>query len=59
MKNMAAKTGILAINGGSSSVKFALFDATNSMRRVLEGEIERIGLPWHVRPDNAMEVLPQ
>jgi acetate kinase len=36
---------ILTINGGSSSIKFALFDASNSLRRILEGEIERIGLP--------------
>jgi acetate kinase len=33
---------VLAINGGSSSVKFALFE-TGSFRRVLEGRIERIG----------------
>jgi hypothetical protein len=36
---------VLTINGGSSSIKFALFDATRSLRRVLEGRIERIGLP--------------
>ena len=36
---------ILTINGGSSSIKFALFEAGDSLRRVLEGEIERIGLP--------------
>ncbi len=34
---------ILTINGGSSSIKFALFDC--SLRRVLAGDIERIGLP--------------
>jgi acetate kinase len=33
---------ILTINGGSSSVKFALFDA-GSLRRVLSGTIEGIG----------------
>jgi acetate kinase len=38
-------TPILTINGGSSSIKFALFDAANSLRRILEGGIERIGLP--------------
>jgi len=38
-------TRILTINGGSSSIKFALFDAANSLRRILEGGIERIGLP--------------
>ncbi len=36
---------ILTINGGSSSIKFALFEANRSLRRVLEGKIERIGLP--------------
>ena len=41
---MTVNTGILAINGGSSSLKFALFDAADSLRQVLEGEIERIGL---------------
>ncbi len=36
---------ILTINGGSSSIKFALFGAGDSLRRILEGGIERIGLP--------------
>ena len=36
---------ILTVNGGSSSIKFALFEAGNSLRRILGGEIERIGLP--------------
>ena len=36
---------ILTINGGSSSIKFALFEDGDSLRRVLEGEIKRIGLP--------------
>jgi acetate kinase len=35
---------ILTINGGSSSIKFALFEAGDSLRRILEGAIERIGL---------------
>ena len=35
---------ILAINGGSSSIKFALFETGDSLRRILEGGIERIGL---------------
>ncbi len=38
-------THILTINGGSSSIKFALFDAADSLRRILEGAIDRIGLP--------------
>jgi acetate kinase len=40
---------VLAINGGSSSIKFALFavasDKSAEPRRVSSGEIERIGLP--------------
>ena len=36
---------ILTINGGSSSIKFALFEAGDPLRRILEGAIERIGLP--------------
>jgi acetate kinase len=40
-----AKPLILTINGGSSSIKFALFEHGDSLRQILEGEIERIGLP--------------
>jgi acetate kinase len=36
---------ILTINGGSSSIKFALFETGDPLRRILEGELERIGLP--------------
>jgi len=36
---------ILTINGGSSSIKFALFEVSDSLRPILEGGIERIGLP--------------
>jgi acetate kinase len=36
---------ILTINGGSSSIKFALFEAGDSLRRILGGGIERIGRP--------------
>lgn len=35
--------GILTINGGSSSVKFALFDGGGSLKRRLKGKIDRIG----------------
>ena len=35
---------ILTINGGSSSIKFALFEAGDSLQRILEGQIARIGL---------------
>ena len=34
---------ILTINGGSSSLKFAVFVAANSIERLLSGRVERIG----------------
>ncbi len=40
-----ANPRVLTINGGSSSIKFALFEAGDSLRRIQEGGIERIGLP--------------
>jgi acetate kinase len=40
-----ANPHILTINGGSSSIKFALFETGDSPRRILDGGIERIGLP--------------
>jgi acetate kinase len=43
--NKPANPRILTINGGSSSIKFALFEAGDSLRRILQGAIERIGLP--------------
>jgi acetate kinase len=39
------KASVLTINGGSSSIKFALFDADDTLQRILAGGIERIGLP--------------
>jgi acetate kinase len=36
---------ILTINGGSSSIKFALFKASEPLVRILEGTIEKIGRP--------------
>ena len=48
----AANQRILTINGGSSSIKFALFDSETSPKRILAGGIERIGLPdatWHAK----------
>ena len=39
------KDCILTVNGGSSSIKFALFEASASLQRILAGSIERIGLP--------------
>jgi acetate kinase len=40
-----AKCRIVTINGGSSSIKFALFEAGDSLRWILEGEMERNGQP--------------
>ena len=36
---------ILVLNGGSSSIKFALFAVDSSLRTKLSGQIERIGTP--------------
>ena len=41
---MAHHSHILTINGGSSSIKLALFENGDVLRRVLEGRVERIGL---------------
>lgn len=41
----SASPHILTINGGSSSIKFALFEAGETLLRIVQGEIERIGLP--------------
>ncbi len=40
-----AESRVLTINGGSSSIKFALFEASGALRRILGGELERIGTP--------------
>jgi acetate kinase len=40
-----AKACILTVNGGSSSIKFALFEVGDSLQRILAGSIDRIGLP--------------
>jgi acetate kinase len=37
--------GVLAINGGSSSLRFALFRAAQPLTRVLTGKFDRVGLP--------------
>src|ERR1700733_7808533 len=42
-KSKTGKMGnILTINGGSSSVKFALFESGDEPRRIVSGEIERV-----------------
>jgi acetate kinase len=35
---------ILTINGGSSSIRFAVYEAGETLRRLLNGKIDRIGL---------------
>ncbi len=35
---------LLAINGGSSSIRFAMYQQNDPLRRLLEGRVERIGL---------------
>jgi acetate kinase len=48
MKESAMRSNlasVLTINGGSSSIKFALFEAGVPLRRILEGRIERIAPP--------------
>jgi len=35
-----ASPHILTVNGGSSSIKFVLFEASDSLRRILEDETE-------------------
>jgi acetate kinase len=38
------RRSILTINGGSSSLKFAVFAAAGPIERVLSGRVERVGL---------------
>jgi len=40
-----SKPVILTINGGSSSIKFSLFEDNRGLRNIFSGEISRIGLP--------------
>ena len=41
---MESKQSILTINGGSSSIKFALYEAGKPLKRGLHGKVDRIGL---------------
>src|SRR5208283_2704444 len=41
---MNEKPSILTINGGSSSIKFTLYEAVNPLKRGLYGKVDRIGL---------------
>src|ERR1039457_3141480 len=40
----AALPSILTINGGSSSIRFAVYEAGETPRRRLDGKIDRIGM---------------
>ena len=42
---LPASRRILTVNGGSSSIKFALFEFRDSLQCMLKGAIDRIGLP--------------
>jgi acetate kinase len=56
----SANPHILTVNGGSSSIKFALFEATDPLQRILEGAVERIGLPeptFRVKSANCWDSL--
>jgi acetate kinase len=35
---------LLCINGGSSSIRFALYEEDEPLRRVLDGKVDRVGL---------------
>jgi acetate kinase len=42
---LPASRRILTVNGGSSSIKFALFEIGHSLQRILKGAIDQIGMP--------------
>lgn len=44
LNTITSPARVLSINGGSSSIKFALFEAGPPLKWILEGGIERIGL---------------
>jgi acetate kinase len=57
---LAKPARILTVNGGSSSIKFALFEAGDGLQRILKGSIERIGLPqskFQVQGASAADVI--
>ena len=58
----ASVNRILTINGGSSSIKFALYQNDGSFSRLLHGNIDRIGLPdskltFSVREEKQKNIL--
>src|SRR5665213_3175646 len=50
----SANTRILTINVGSSSIKFAIFEISNSLTRIVAGSVEGIGQPQAILKVNAL-----
>src|SRR5438093_8062516 len=53
---------ILALNAGSSSLKFALFRAGEALSRIASGSIDRIGLPdatFTLKPGSGQATVPR
>src|SRR3989304_2177242 len=44
MKSIRESSSFLAINGGSSSIRFALYGEGEPLRRLLDGKVDRVGL---------------
>jgi acetate kinase len=45
MKKSAGRTPhLLAVNGGSSSIRFAVYAASPTMHRILDGKVDRLGI---------------
>lgn len=62
-----SQQGVLTINGGSSSIKFALYQTSKSLERILAGKIDRIGLSgtcltfsnaFHTQPGSVEVKIP-
>ncbi len=54
---------VLTINAGSSSIKFAVFEASDEPRRTINGQLERIGqadaaIAWRTHQDTAWQRQP-
>jgi acetate kinase len=60
---MSQSQSVLTINAGSSSIKFALFDASGEPQRTISGQLERIGTPesaiaWRTKDQSDMQRQP-
>jgi len=44
MKSSREASSFLSINGGSSSIRFALYNEGEPLRRLLDGKVDRVGL---------------